>query len=187
MAEPFIGEIRLFALNFVPAGWLACRGGTLPISQYNPLFAVIGTTYGGDGVNTFKLPDIAGKALVGTGTHPGGSTYAQGQPVGSHTCALTTASMPSHTHDLTAVIPASVSAETMSSTPSTAVTLTRAVAAGTTKPTRLYAAAATAGAHLAAATIPAHTETVGASHDNHQPYLVLQHCIAYEGLYPTTA
>ncbi len=83
MADPFVGEIRLFAGNFAPLGWFFCQGQTLPISQYDVLFSLIGTTYGGDGQTTFNLPNLAGRVPVHQGTLTGGSNYILGQAGGA--------------------------------------------------------------------------------------------------------
>ncbi|MBD2843602.1 phage tail protein [Paenibacillus sp. IB182496] len=103
MAEPYIGEIRLFGGNFAPVGWMFCEGQLLPISQYDALFVLIGTTYGGDGQTTFALPDYRGRIPLGQGTSPStGTTYAMGQHGGSEDVTLTANQLPSHTHSVNA-------------------------------------------------------------------------------------
>lgn len=96
--QPYIGEIRLFAGNFAPAGWAFCDGSLLSISEYETLFYLIGTTYGGDGQNTFALPDFRGRVPIGTGQGSGLSNRTLGEMGGQETISLTTANMPSHTH-----------------------------------------------------------------------------------------
>ena len=98
MSEAFIGEIRMFGGNFAPVDWAFCDGSVLPISQYEPLFALIGTTYGGDGQTTFALPDLRGRLPVHQGSGPGLSTYVLGQMAGSETVTLTSQQLPAHTH-----------------------------------------------------------------------------------------
>lgn len=93
MSSPFIGEIRMFAGNFAPAGWAFCDGSSLPISGNDALFNLIGTTYGGDGVTTFALPDLRSRVPVHVG--PG---FAQAQSGGAETVTLTTNQIPSHNH-----------------------------------------------------------------------------------------
>jgi microcystin-dependent protein len=95
MGEPYIGEIRMFAGNFPPNGWMFCEGQLLPISEYETLFNLIGTTYGGDGQSTFALPDLRGRLPVHAGN---GFTLAQSG--GSETVTLTTQQIPIHTHAL---------------------------------------------------------------------------------------
>ena len=97
MSTPYIGEIRLFAGNFAPVGWLLCQGQTLPISQYDVLFNLIGTTYGGDGQTTFNLPNLSSRVPL----HQG-SGYVLGQQGGVETVTLTAQQMPQHTHALVA-------------------------------------------------------------------------------------
>lgn len=102
MSNPYIGEVRIFAGNFAPAGWAFCDGAVLPISQYDTLFALVGTTYGGDGQQTFALPDLRGRVPIHQGTGPGLSNRVIGELAGSETVTLTTGQMPTHTHVLRA-------------------------------------------------------------------------------------
>jgi microcystin-dependent protein len=98
MGTPFIGEIRMFGGNFAPVGFAFCDGQLLPISQYDALFALIGTTYGGDGQTTFGLPDLRGRLPVHMGQGPGLSSYVEGQMGGSETVTLTAQQLPAHPH-----------------------------------------------------------------------------------------
>jgi microcystin-dependent protein len=102
MAQPFIGEVRMFAGNFAPLGWLFCDGSLLPISEYETLFNLIGTTYGGDGQSTFALPDLRGRVPIHQGPLAGGSTYVIGQSGGVESVTLTTQQIPNHGHALVA-------------------------------------------------------------------------------------
>ncbi|MFB6456695.1 phage tail protein [Chitinophaga sp. Hz27] len=99
MAQPFIGEIRIFAGNFAPAGWQFCAGQLLPISEYEPLFQVIGTYYGGDGEATFGLPNLQGVAAMHAGTL-NALTFSLAERTGAETVTLVNAQMPSHQHKL---------------------------------------------------------------------------------------
>ncbi len=98
--EAYIGLITLFAGNFAPRGWASCEGQLLAISQNTALFSILGTTYGGNGVNTFALPDLRGRAAIGQGQGPGLPPYVEGQLGGSPTVTLTTGQLPAHTHTL---------------------------------------------------------------------------------------
>jgi microcystin-dependent protein len=98
MAQPYVGEIRMFAGNFAPAGWMFCEGQLLPISENETLFALIGTTYGGDGQSTFALPDLRGRIPVHTG-----NGYVLAESGGVEEVTLTAGQLPVHTHALTAV------------------------------------------------------------------------------------
>lgn len=97
MAESFVGEVQMFAGNFAPAGWAFCNGQTLNISEYETLFALIGTTYGGDGQATFALPDLRGRLVLHTGG-ASGPQYVLGQRGGNVNVTLTPANLPPHTH-----------------------------------------------------------------------------------------
>lgn len=98
MAQPYVGEIRMFAGNFPPNGWMFCEGATLPISENDVLFQLIGTTYGGDGEETFNLPNLASRVPVHMGTSPSGITYQIGEMAGTEQETLTVQQIPSHTH-----------------------------------------------------------------------------------------
>lgn len=101
--EPLLGEIKMFCGSFAPEGWFTCEGQTLPISQYTALFSILGTTYGGDGMSTFKLPDLRGafptQCTNISGVHRGG-TYNFGETGGSQSVTLTSINMPPHTHSI---------------------------------------------------------------------------------------
>jgi len=98
MAQPYIGEIRMFGGNFAPSGWSFCNGSLLPISQYQALFQLIGTTYGGDGVNTFAVPDLQGRLPIHQGQGVGLSNYPIGAKAGVESVTLTSSQLPSHNH-----------------------------------------------------------------------------------------
>ena len=97
MGTPYVGEIRMFAGNFAPAGWAFCNGAQLAISENDVLFQLIGTTYGGDGINTFNLPDLRSRVPLHMGTG-GGQTYVIGQSAGEEQVTLTTPQIPAHSH-----------------------------------------------------------------------------------------
>ncbi|MEM7220636.1 MAG: tail fiber protein [Pseudomonadota bacterium] len=98
--DPYLGEIQIFAGNFAPRGWAFCDGQLLSISQYEALYSLLGTMYGGDGRSTFALPDLRGRAPRGMGTGPGLSPVTQGERAGAETHTLTAAQMPGHSHGL---------------------------------------------------------------------------------------
>ena len=99
--EPFIGEIRMVGFNFAPRGWAKCDGQLLPISQYNALFSLLGTQYGGDGRTTFGLPDLRGRFAMHQGSGSGLTTRVMGQKIGTETETLTIGQIPSHDHTTT--------------------------------------------------------------------------------------
>ncbi len=100
--EPFVGEISYVGFDYAPNGWMQCNGQSLPVSQYSALFSLLGTKYGGDGIQTFKLPDLRGKVAIHQGQSPGGSTFTIGQSAGFENITLTIGNMPAHTHPATA-------------------------------------------------------------------------------------
>lgn len=99
--DQFIGTIQTFGFGFPPMGWMHCNGDLLPISQYDALFALIGTTYGGDGVTTFGLPDLRGRVMIHQGQGPGLSNFTMGQMGGAESVTVLANNMPAHNHGVT--------------------------------------------------------------------------------------
>ena len=102
MAQPYVGEIRMFGGNFAPLGWMFCQGQLLPISENETLFQLIGTTYGGDGESTFNLPNLQSRVPIHMGNGPDGITYPLAQMAGTEEVTLTVQQIPIHTHAQTA-------------------------------------------------------------------------------------
>src|ERR687895_633359 len=102
MAQPYVGEIRMFAGNFAPAGWMFCEGQLLPISENETLFQLIGTTYGGDGESTFNLPNLQSRIPIHQGAGPDGTTYQLAETGGTEQETLTTQQIHNHSHPFTA-------------------------------------------------------------------------------------
>lgn len=100
MSEPYIGQIILFGGNFAPRGWAQCDGSLIAIAQNTALFSILGTTYGGDGITTFALPDLRGRAPIHYGNGPGLTPRALGEAAGTETVTLTVNQMPAHTHGI---------------------------------------------------------------------------------------
>lgn len=176
--DPFIGQILLFAFPRVPYGWHICDGSLLAIAEYDALFTLLGTTYGGDGVQTFALPDLRGRVPIHQGQGNGLTNRVLGEAAGSETVTLTLASLPAHPHALqTAAANPPVGAATVP-----AQTLGFATATGGPVP---YATNTNGGVPevLAAGTIGA----AGGNqpHENMMPTLVMNYCIALYGIYPT--
>jgi microcystin-dependent protein len=175
MSSPFAGQIMIFAGSFAPAGWTICDGRLLSVEENQQLFNAIRTTYGGDGVSTFALPDLRGRVLLGQGEGPGLSPFQIGQTVGAESVLLTTAQLPPHGHIVSAV-----DGPGNSNTP-----------AGNTVLSGLGGQAAS-GEFETPGYAPPGNETAlqpksvgmsGASqsHDNMQPYLAFNFCIALSG------
>lgn len=173
MSQPYIGEIRLLGFSFEPVGWAACDGRLLPISEYDTLFNLIGTTYGGDGESTFALPDMRGRVPVHQGQGPGLSSYVIGQTGGVEAVTLTTSQIPSHTH--------SVQATTAAATSLSPAGMMPASVSGDT-----FYVTTTTG-NNAAVMAPQMLAASGGNqpHDNTMPTLVLQYCISLFGIYPS--
>ena len=169
MSNPYIGEIRLFAGNYAPYGWLLCQGQSVAIATYETLYNLIGTTYGGDGVTTFNLPNMSSRVPVHQGQMPGGPVWVLGQAGGSEQVTLTANQVGGHTHALACTAAAGKSASPQRNF---------LAAAGTA----LYTTGSVGGA-MAAASIPA-TGGGNQPHENRSPYLALNFIIAWEGIYP---
>lgn len=187
MTDNFLGELRLFAFGKIPKGWLPCNGQILLIQQYQGLFGLLKNMYGGDGTVNFALPDLRGRVAVGTGQSPGGSINFQlAATGGSETVTLTAAQVPGHDHN----VMASQSTDTTAASPAGNY-LGVAMASGAgTPPFNLYApipgqATSTAWLPLAAATVS--PSGGGGGHENRQPILALQICIATQGIWPSRA
>lgn len=169
-SDPFVGELMLFAGNFAPVGWFFCDGSILDIGTYDVLFALIGTTYGGDGVTTFAVPDLRGRIPIHRGIGPGLSNRTQGELGGAERVTLLPTQLPSHTHAATCM----------------------AGAGSSDTPTGLLPARDGAGTLAWGATTPvamaaAHIGTAGSglTHENRMPVLPLNWCIAWSGIFPS--
>ena len=171
MAEPFLGEIRVFSFGTIPKGWLPCNGQILAISQNTALFALLGTTYGGNGVNNFALPDLRGRVGINAGTAPSGTTYVQGETGGSESVTLTSSTVPPHSHAFMA---------------STVTATGQAPSGNVLAPIAGGSLAFAAPATLQALEVNSVTPAGGnLPHENRQPSLVLSYCIATSGIFPS--
>jgi microcystin-dependent protein len=174
MGQPFVGEIRIFAGNFAPAGWMFCDGQTLPISENETLFNLIGTTYGGDGQETFLLPNLQSRFPIHMGTQAG-ITYQLAEAAGTESVTLTVQQIPSHTHTMLAtgsagsVVSPSGNVLALPSGPPTVVD---PKTYGTDAPQVQLS--------------PSSIGPAGGSqpHDNMQPYLVMSYIISLFGIFP---
>lgn len=163
MSNPYVGEIRIFAGTFAPQGWAFCDGSTLAISEFETLFNLIGTTYGGDGQQTFNLPDLRGRLPLHQG--PG---YPIGQAGGAESVTLTVAQIPAHRHPVVASGGgATVPTGALLASPSGDALYT------TTPPDSAFAPGATV------------TAGVGVPHDNLMPYVCANYIISLFGIYPS--
>lgn len=168
--ESYVGEIRMFAGNFAPVGWAFCDGSLLSIAENEMLFALIGTTYGGDGQTTFALPDLRGRVPIHMGQNPStGTTYSMGQKAGVETVTLTSQQLPIHTH----LVQASTADGTAAS-PANALWAQSSLAEF-----------ATTGITTAAMAANAVLPTGGSQpHDNMMPYLSVNFIMSLYGVWP---
>ncbi len=162
MSEPFVGEIRMFGGNFAPVGWAFCNGALMSIAEFTVLFQLIGTTYGGDGQNTFALPDLRGRLPL----HQGNS-FVIGQLAGTETVTLITGQMPQHTHQVVA----------------------RTTAAAASPSGNVYGGN-TDSIYSATPTAPMNAAMIGLGggsqpHSNMMPYLAVNFIISLEGIFPS--
>jgi microcystin-dependent protein len=171
MSIPFIGQIMMFAGNFAPLGWAFCDGSLLAISQNDALFALIGTTYGGDGQTTFGLPDLRGRVPIHQGQGPGLSNYVIGQQAGTESVSLTVGQIPAHTHLLAC-----------GSGAGNVVSPANAFFAG--DPTNNSGGFNSAGGSAMNAGVIT-SAGGGQPHENRMPILAVSFVIAVEGIFPS--
>lgn len=173
MAEAYISEIRIFPFNFAPTGWAMCNGQLMAISQNEALFALIGTFYGGDGISTFALPNLQGRAMVSQGQAPGLSNYSVGELAGQATHVLTLNELPSHTHPVNCV----------SGAGNMPAPQGNVWAGDGTHQTMAYATPPPALSAMADVAIG--STGGGQAHENTPPYLVFSVCICLFGVFPS--
>ncbi len=177
--DPILGSIIIFAGNFAPKPWAFCQGQLLSIAQNSALFAILGTTYGGDGQTTFALPDLRGRVAVSQGQGPGLSNYFLGQQAGTENVTLNVSQMPSHSHNVAA----------NDSTANATVSPKNAYLSQTNVPGTRPTTSDTYASSLATATTlnPATIQSQGGSlpHTNIQPLLAINYIIALQGIFPS--
>lgn len=171
MTQPFLGMIATFGFNFDPPGWEFCRGQLLQISEYDTLYALIGTTYGGDGITTFGIPDLRGRVPVGQGAGPG-RTYFLGELQGSEQVTITTQQLPSHNHPVVATTEAGDTSVPTGAYPANTFVIDKEYNAGPANLKAMHQQMVSA-----AGTNPAPFSIV-------QPVLAVNYCIAVNGIWP---
>lgn len=178
MTQPFIGEIQMFGFNFNPRGWAFCNGATLPIQQNTALFSLLGTTYGGDGKTTFQLPNFAGRAGCEQGQGPGLTPRTLGEAFGVNTVTLTSQEIPAHNHGF--VLYAQNDPAKRSGSPSAG----NALSVSTDSAATSFLPAGMPSTTFAPNMI-APSQGGGQPHQNQQPYLGVNFCIALQGVFPS--
>ncbi len=173
--------MRTFGFNFAPVGWANCNGQIISIAEYTALFALLGTTYGGDGQNTFALPNLCGRASLNQGQGPGQPNRDIGEVSGSPTTTLLAANLPAHIHAVTGTV-----AQPCKSGGGTADDPTGAIPAGSATHEDYSAAGSSTGA-MAASPVSGTAQATGGSQPfgNMPPYLTLNVCMALEGIFPS--
>lgn len=192
--EAFIGTILPWAVNWAPVGWLPCNGQQLAINQYQALYSLIGTTYGGNGTTTFNLPDLRGRVPVGMGQQPGGTNFVIGTTGGAENSTLTAMQLPAHNHTFSGTANVSVGAPANAAAPTTntpAANTSLSVAKDSTgdvaniyntNPPTLMTATMSSTATVSGTT---GVSGNGLPFTNLQPYQVINYIICVEGLYPS--
>lgn len=179
---PSLGEIRSVGFNFAPVGWHLCDGTLLPISQYDALYALIGTTYGGDGVTTFALPDLRGRLAISQGQGLGRTNRVLGQNGGTESVTLITSQMPSHTHT------AMASTDNGTTNVPTNNYLAAVLDNTTTTDAMLFYLPDTFAGKTVYPLAPSSVTAAGNSlpHENRMSYLAVTYIIALQGVFPST-
>jgi microcystin-dependent protein len=174
MSDPFVGEVQIFGFDFAPRQWALCDGALLPLRQYIGLYPLIGTYYGGDGQTTFRLPNLVNRVAIGQGAGPGLTPRIIADALGTDGHTLTLNEMPAHNHSVTAYNGGNNHVTTP--TPTSGF--------GTTGRGGVYTAANTVPDTLLSprAMVPAGNNQ---PHENRQPFMALNYCIALQGVYPS--
>ena len=173
MAEPYIGEVRMFALNYAPRNYALCNGQLMPIQQYTALFSVLGTTFGGDGKSNFALPDMRGRTPICWGTGPNLTPVKLGDQGGKETDTLDYNTLAWHTHAIVATSESATQNRPAGNQ----------LAAGVPATARAYAPQGGPYVNLADETVLPY-ENAAQPHPNRQPYLTINFCIAIQGIFP---
>jgi microcystin-dependent protein len=174
MTEPFIGEIQLFGFSYPPYGWASCNGATLAIRQNTALYSLLGAQYGGDGVNTFQLPNFTNRAANNQGPGPGLDNRTMGEAYGENAVTLTTDTMPAHNHQL--VVYATRAATDKVGAP--------VAGAAITPPGQSHAFIPNVGPTTTLSPMVLAPSGGNGPHENRQPFLAVNYSIALQGNYP---
>lgn len=183
MTEPYLGQVQLFGFNFAPKNWALCQGQILPISQYSALFSLLGTSYGGNGTTNFQLPNLQGTAVVGVGQGPGLSPYVAGETAGTESVMVDRTTIASHSHSFFATSVVGSVATAPGSQLAFAQTSGGGGKGAATNTATIYSP------NPGQATTGLSPQAIGFTggnqpHNNMQPYLTLNFCIALAGVFP---
>ncbi|RZJ45774.1 MAG: phage tail protein [Brevundimonas sp.] len=175
MTEPFLGEIQLFGFSYPPAGWASCNGATLMIRQNTALFSLLGPQYGGDGVNTFQLPNFMNRAADSQGPGPGLDNRTMGEDFGTNAVTLTLDTMPAHNHQLVVY----------ATRASTAKVGTPVAGAALTPPGQSHAYVPNVGPTTTLSPTVLAPSGGNGPHENRQPFLAVNYSMALQGAFPS--
>lgn len=182
MSQPFLGQITCYGFNFAPAGWAQCQGQLLPISQNTALFSLLGTQFGGNGTTNFALPNLQGMVPIGQGQGPGLSNRVMGESSGGETVILTTATTPPHNHTFPAAnVPGVTQSATFGQMMAQGIIPGGGKGGGTVIPNYVATATAVPLALAALSDFPGGNQP----HNNVQPSLANNWCIALQGIFPS--
>ncbi len=184
MADPFIGEIRAFGFNYAPMNWAFCSGQSIEISQNQVLYCLLGNYYGGDGVRNYKLPDLRGRVAIGQGQGPGLSNRQLSQVGGQERVVLTPQEMPSHSHDVTHSLKVDLKCSDSSGKNTSPVDAAIAEAENNAFNDDGPNQDMKSGSVTLEGDITAQNSGGNQPHDNMQPFLVINYCIALDGIFP---
>lgn len=176
MSEAYVGEIRMFGFSRVPNGWQACDGSLLSIAEYEALYTLLGTTYGGNGQTTFGVPDLRGRVPLHQGTGPGLTNHPIGQMAGTESVTLTLGQIPAHTH----LLSVTTAAATLDAPSATALP-------GSLSGESLYLSDVNGATALPMEETAVSLSGGNQSHGNCMPTLTVQFCICWAGVYPSQA
>jgi microcystin-dependent protein len=179
MATPYLSMIEAFGFNFAPQGWALCAGQTLSIAQNQALFALLGTTYGGNGTTTFNLPDLRGRIALSFGQGLGLSSYPLGGAGGQETHQLLASEVPTHTHTLNATNNGQANGTNV---PSGSVLMGSGYGIESNNPVENIYSSASPTIAMAANAV---SMVGGSAHENRMPFLTINYCIALQGIFPT--
>ena len=179
MAQPYLSMIEAFGFNFAPRGWAFCAGQSLAIAQNQALFALLGTTFGGNGTTTFNLPDLRGRLALGFGQGSGLSPYALGAAGGEEAHQLVASEVPPHAHTLNAVNNGQANGTNI---PSASVMMGSGYGMEANNPVENIYSNATPSIAMAAGAVGV---TGGTPHENRMPFLTINYCIALQGIFPS--
>jgi microcystin-dependent protein len=183
--DAFLGEVKLFAGNFAPRGWAFCDGQQIAISQNTALFALLGSTYGGDGRTTFALPDLRGRVVVGPRRGNGLSNFISGQQGGSQTNTLNTSQLPSHSHTASGVIRASSAKATTKDPTGNYFASAIQVSGRDINEVSSYAPTKNVDMNADAINVTVGTTGSGVEFNNLQPFLAINYIICLNGIFPS--